>query len=206
MKKLLAVVMAIARPIVLAVILVLFGTSVFAADCNSGVRYQDNGNGTVTDCKTGLVWLRDANCKDTAGGITRGKDGRLNWDDAVKWAAGLHNGLCGLKDGSSAGAWRLPTKTECEAMIADAQSKGYKNPPLTNAAGTAQWTNGHIFYHVLLPGFNYKYYGNRFWSSTEFAGSETIHAWFVGLDGDGGVGANPKKEFSHFVWPVRGGQ
>lgn len=203
MKKLLAVVMAIARTIVLAVVLALVGTSVFAADCNTGVRYKDNGNGTVTDCKTGLVWLKDANCRDTSGGIRPGKDG-LNWDDAMRWAAGLHNGLCGLTDGSSAGAWRLPTKAEWEAMIADANSKGYKDPSLTNAAGTAQWTNGDIFYNVLLSGYDYKYHGNRFWSSTTFAGS-AIHAWFVGIDGVGGVGANPK-EFNHFVWPVRGGR
>jgi len=46
--------------------LVVVSASAYAADCNSGGRYEINGapsaDGTVTDCRTGLVWLKNADC------------------------------------------------------------------------------------------------------------------------------------------------
>jgi hypothetical protein len=53
-------VMTIARAIVLAFVLVLIGTSVYAADCHSGGRYEVLSTGTVQDCRTGLIWLQNA--------------------------------------------------------------------------------------------------------------------------------------------------
>ena len=58
------------RIVVLAFVLVLFGTWAYAADCNNGGRYELNGffnvlDGTVTDCRTGLIWLRNANCTES---------------------------------------------------------------------------------------------------------------------------------------------
>jgi hypothetical protein len=55
----------------------------------------------VTDNLTNLIWLKNANC-----------DGQKDWNEAETWAANLASGTCGLSDGSSAGDWRLPTKTE----------------------------------------------------------------------------------------------
>ena len=98
--------MRVGRIIVLSVVLVWVGTSAYATDCNNGGRYEDNGDGTVTDCRTGLIWLKNANCTDTSNGIAN-PNGYLTWYDALTWAAGLENGLCGLTDGSSAGDWRL---------------------------------------------------------------------------------------------------
>ncbi len=57
------------RILVLTAFLLLFGTWAYAADCNNGGRYENNNNGTVTDCRTGLIWLWNANCEDAAGGI-----------------------------------------------------------------------------------------------------------------------------------------
>src|SRR5512139_2423823 len=34
-------------------------------------RFTDNRDGTVTDNLTRLIWLKDANCTDTVGGIDR---------------------------------------------------------------------------------------------------------------------------------------
>ena len=56
-------------------------------------------NGTVTDGN--LVWLQNADCF-----------GRMTWNDAMSKAASLKSGDCGLRDGSTAGQWRLPTKEE----------------------------------------------------------------------------------------------
>ena len=59
-------------------------------------RFWDNGDGTVTDCSTNLIWLKDADC---FGGQT--------WNDAMASASGLSSGECGLTDGSLVDDWRL---------------------------------------------------------------------------------------------------
>ena len=69
-------------------------------------RFTDNGDGTVTDNLTGLIWLKDANCF-----------GEKIWADALSDANGLASGSCGLTDGSSAGDWRLPNVKELQSLI-----------------------------------------------------------------------------------------
>ena len=63
-------------------------------------RFLDNNNGTITDTMTGLVWLKQADCIH----------GR--WSDALSAINSLASGQCGLNDGSSAGAWRMPNRNE----------------------------------------------------------------------------------------------
>jgi len=69
-------------------------------------RFTDNGDGTVTDNLTGLIWLKNANCFDLR-----------NWATALTDANGLASGSCGLTDGSSAGDWRLPNVRELQSLI-----------------------------------------------------------------------------------------
>ncbi len=71
----------------------------------TGVRYTDNGDGTITDNLTGLIWLQDANCL-----------GAQTWADALSKANGLADGQCGLTDGSRAGNWRLPNINELSSL------------------------------------------------------------------------------------------
>jgi len=71
-----------------------------------GMRFTDNGNGTMTDTLTGLIWLKNANCW-----------GALTWSQALTYAHGLVNGQCGLTDGSIAGDWRLPNVKELTSLI-----------------------------------------------------------------------------------------
>lgn len=186
----------IARTIVLAVVLVLFGTRAYADECNS-LRYSDNFDGAITDCRTGLIWLKDTNCTDSLGltGIDK-SSGYLTWYDALTWVAALGGGACGLTDGSYAGDWRLPTKTEWMAMVANAIKQIIYYPSLTNGAGTAQWTNGDIFYNVQL---------NNYWSSITFPGHAGDYSWCIDMQ-DGNVGHGCLKTQGHYVWPVRGGQ
>ncbi len=68
-------------------------------------RFVDNGNGTVTDKLTGLVWLKNASCIEGS------------WSVALKKAGSLAAGQCGLTDGSIAGQWRLPNVTELESLF-----------------------------------------------------------------------------------------
>ena len=187
--------MKIVRTVIFAVILISYGTFVFAWNCPAGVRYKDNGNGTVTDCELGLVWLKNAKCTDTINGVKPDSYGRLSWDDAAKWTAGLRSGRCGLKDGSKTGDWRLPSMAEWIATVASAKSKGYTDPALTNAAGNAQWTkNGDAFDHV--ESFLY-------WTSTSDPDDPGMDAVFLMSRGDF-INASKDRQSKWFnVWPVR---
>lgn len=69
-------------------------------------RFTDNGDGTVTDNLTGLIWLKNANC-----------DGTKQWADALTFCNGLADGTCGLTDGSVSGDWRLPNVKELQSLI-----------------------------------------------------------------------------------------
>jgi len=142
-------------------------------------RLTDNGNGTVTDNLTGLIWLQTANC-----------DGIKNWADALTWSNALASGSCSLTDSSSAGDWRLPNVRELHSLIDFA----YIWPALSDAAGTAIWSEGDAFSGVV---------SSYYWSSTTYA-VVTGSAWGVGLD-DGFV-TSASKTGSYYVWPVRGGQ
>jgi hypothetical protein len=196
--------MKVGRIVALLVVFVLFGTCGYSdADCITGAKYQAMGDGTVQDCQTGLIWLLDANCETTIkiNGVTNSASG-LSWPDALKWVDGLYGDgsgdtVCSLSDGSSAGDWRLPTKTEWMAMVAYAyKTKGYSNPSLTNDEGTAHWgvSGTSSFTNVHSDGY---------WSSTTLA-VDTKYAWFVYML-EGVMGLNDKPALN-YVWPVRGGQ
>jgi hypothetical protein len=102
-------------------------------------RFTDNGNGTVTDNLTGLIWLKDANCF-----------GEKTWDDALSASNTLASGMCNLTDGSKPGEWRLPNIKELQSLL----DFGQYNPALTL---------GHPFIGgIWTP-------GDRYWSSTTYS-------------------------------------
>jgi PKD repeat protein len=142
-------------------------------------RFSNNGNGTITDNLTGLTWLQNANCTETAGGIDK-SGGLLSWANALAWSNNLAAPTCNLSDGSVAGDWRLPNAKELESLV-DLQNF---NPALPT---------GHPFSTVL---------NSYYWSSSRHA--NTVNAWFVDLS-YGSVYLNYKFDI-YSVWPVRGGQ
>ncbi len=163
---------------------------------NSGDIYVDCGNGTVTDNRTGRVWLKNANCA------------ALNWRAAMVFVAGLADmpagsaaalDDCGLSDGSSPGEWRLPSVAEWEAKIADAVLLGC-SPVITDDAGTGCWSPScNTAGLCALSGVGLFSY----WSSSpivSFPGS----AWAMDLVNGGATGFG--KGSTLFVWPFRGGQ
>lgn len=149
-------------------------------------RFTDNHDGTVTDNLTGLIWLQNANCVATAGGIA--KTGELTWGDALIWSKGLSSGACGLSDGSTVGDWRMPNVAELESLV-DLQRY---HPALPT---------GHPFSNVLPFGIYYAY----FWSSSSVTSNSFLtDALVVNVGYNGGVGQPYKGQFCN-VWPVRGG-
>ncbi|MDD2365137.1 MAG: DUF1566 domain-containing protein [Desulfuromonadaceae bacterium] len=143
-------------------------------------RFTDNGNGTVTDNLTGLIWLKNANCTDTAGGIAK-SSGYLTWNNAITWSSALSAGTCGLTDSSRAGQWRLPNRKELQSLVDRSQA----NPALPA---------GHPFSGVR---------SNFYWSSTSYAVNST-YACFVYMFN--GHVYNHSKPNNYYVWPVRGGE
>ena len=145
-------------------------------------RFTDNVDGTVTDSLTDLVWLKNANCTDTVGGVRKNVGaypGVLNWTRALIWSNALASGKCGLKDGSAAGDWRLPNRRELESLV-DLSQAGPALPA------------GHPFLNVLLT----RYY----WSSSTDA-LVTNRAWSLNLSNSDPGRSNKISGF--FVWPVR---
>ena len=65
----------------------------------------DNGDGTISDSRTGLV------------GLKKPCFGKKPWKQAMSAATRLANGICDLTDGSSVGDWRLLTKAELPTLV-----------------------------------------------------------------------------------------
>ena len=143
----------------------------------NGTRWCDNGDGTVTDMTTGLVWLQKANW-----GGTKPWTDSFGYDDANTRAGILSDSTpdSGLSDGSEEGDWRLPTLTELENLANGIEAVSSYTP---RAFSSVQ--------------------ANVYWSSTTTFGA-TSNAWQVNLI-SGGEGPS-SKTLSNWVWPVRNTQ
>ena len=134
-------------------------------------RMLDNGDGTLTDTVTGLVWLKRADC------ITG------TWSGAVAAVHTLASGQCGLGDGSSVGAWRMPNRKEM-ASLADRA--------LNNQADffDTPWTSADIGVPSAAAVFDRFITFQYYWTSTTDA-SDPTEAWTV-FSCDYGVYDTPK--------------
>jgi len=143
-------------------------------------RWCDQGNGTVKDMTTGLVWLKDAGWGD----IKKWAD-CTTWDDAHTRAGTLYDGMAGepfgLSDGSVEGDWRLPTKSELVGIT----------------TGTEYIRSSQMYKFDNVQSYHY-------WSSTSLA-LYADYAWGVSLV-NGYVVVGTKDYYDYYVWPVRGGQ
>ena len=72
-----------------------------------GAPYTDNGNGTVTDSATGLVWQKCSNGMNATS--CSGSVSTLTWSSAITYCEGLTLG--GRSD------WRLPNINELGSII-----------------------------------------------------------------------------------------
>jgi hypothetical protein len=94
-------------------------------------RFTDNGDQTVTDNLTGLMWAKDANLAS----------GSNDWLVAINYANSLSLGNAGC--GSSYTDWRLPNRFELESLL----DLGNYNPalpsghPFLNVQNHYYWTS-----------------------------------------------------------------
>jgi hypothetical protein len=150
------------------------------------MSFTDNGNGTVTDNNTGLMWQKcsigqnnDAACSGTAS--------IYNWYRASGTYSATYNptslDVCGSLVLGSYSDWRLPAKKELITIVDYAIP--YPGPTIRT---------------VYFP--NTK--SSDYWSSTTYAGGP-VNAWGVDF-GDGGVYGYGKYFDGLYVRCVRGGQ
>ncbi|EGV27587.1 protein of unknown function DUF1566 [Thiorhodococcus drewsii AZ1] len=96
----------------LSLLLGVVQASVFCSDQIAATapdsRYQDNGDGTVTDLVTGLIWKQCAEGMSGAG-CASGSVETFNWQKALQRA----------EDSNFAGSsdWRLPNKNELASLV-----------------------------------------------------------------------------------------
>ena len=150
-------------------------------------RFTDNGDGTVTDHLTGLMWLKDANCMETYDAAHAAAefdqdgavgDGAVMWSHALEFVLGINAGTY-ASCGAGYQDWRLPNVNELVSLSDLSQSQ-----PALQA--------GHPFVNISLQ-WNY-------WSSTSAAGNS---AWAVSTYY--GLPVTYAKGFwERNAWPVRG--
>jgi hypothetical protein len=68
--------------------------------------FKDNGDGTIIDAATGLMWMQIDSAVLNAG---QNGDGQLNWAQALEWAENLV--YAGYSD------WRLPNAKELQSIV-----------------------------------------------------------------------------------------
>ncbi len=141
--------------------------------CEEPCRFIDNGDGTVTDLLTNLIWLKDATC---FGGT---------WSHTTALTAGLNSGECGLSDGSAEGDWRLPTKAELQSIGTEPPATWYDGvPSVTWTVPDAPFTDVETWYYWTSNALEGNIYGR--WSVALFNGytigsyiEDSFYAWSV---------------------------
>ncbi len=155
-------------------------------------RFTDNGDGTVTDNLTLLIW--DKNAK------------RFSPQDfiaAIDSCRGLADNGGDLTDGSKAGDWYLPNIKELLSLI----HYGLGPPVVPDTSGTGGWSQGDPFNNLT---------DSTYWSSNVFLWSPLNEAWAIDMRTGDTVILETEVEWwdPHLpdapddasVWCVRGGQ
>lgn len=162
-------------------------TSSSATSSSTSGQYVINGDGTVTDTKTSLMWKQ---CSEgQSGDSCSGDASQYKWDDAMsKFGSGVS--FAGHSD------WRIPTKDELKSLVYC--SNGTSQATAWNSGCSKGGNVGAGSYQS--PAIDHQAFPNThegiYWSSTEgdaaFAwavyfdvGAESVHP--RNIDGMGGV-------------------
>lgn len=143
-------------------------------------RFTDNGNGTVSDNLTGLMWTQDANVMKTRDPLfdtdSASGDGRVIWQHSLDYINKLNTDkYLGHND------WRVPTVRELGSLIDTS-----RNVPAL--------PTGHLFYNVDTTG--------SYLTSSTYAENSLNGAWCVGIN-YGNQDYSAKTNNGPLVWPVR---
>lgn len=142
----------------------------------------DNGDGTVTDTRTGPMWEKQSD------------DGSIHdKDNAYTWANAFATKVTTLNSTSFAGHndWRLPNRNELESLV----NLGATNPSVDAAFNSACLASCTVTTCSCTR-------SNGYWSSTSIAANPN-NAWIV--DYNNGNVNNDNKTNGYYVRAVRGG-
>jgi len=149
-------------------------------------RFTDNGDGTVSDNLTGIMWLKDADCfgcRDWESALRKVKDFNVNPGDYACWE---YNGA--YND------WVLPNVNELDSL----------NNSEESYSGT--WLEDQGFVNVQQSSVE------SYWSSTTDASSANYwpsvparYAWAVNIRGSF-LKTERKDNHYYHIWPIRTGQ
>jgi hypothetical protein len=176
-------------------------TTLASALCRTlAYRWVDRFDGTVLDCNTSKIWLKDAGCLGTGFWSASSAAGSVQ-AAVVALNAGVDLGCAEYTPGKYTD-WRLPDIEEycssgnqaaqvCSSSLADESliDSNYSFPSVSNAEGNARWTEGDPFVGVVSGGH---------WSAT---GDVNNFAWGVTLM-NGQVIVNTR-DFVVRAWAVR---
>ncbi len=131
-------------------------------------RYMDHGDGTVTDVKTGLQWMRFSLGQEWRGGTCVGEAKTYKWTLALNAVVALNH------KGGYAGRceWRLPTKDELLSLVYCTSGK----PKTWNDTGKP--CEGDYDRPTILQQAFPNTPSSNFWSATVNAGN-SYSAWYV---------------------------
>ena len=146
-------------------------------------RFTDNGNGTITDNLTGLIWLKNFNVPAAQANWATA----LDYIDELNASGTMNSNSAGdtSKGGSHQTDWRLPNLREILSLLDFSQ----ESPPLPS---------GHPFTNVVSDSSSY------YWSSTTHK-TTTTEGWYIRLYQSGGVDKGPKTA-TYYTCAVRGGK
>ncbi|MEI6126350.1 MAG: DUF1566 domain-containing protein [Pseudomonadota bacterium] len=97
-------------------------------------NFVDNNNGTVTDARSGLIWLKNANFYGATDSYTA-----RNYS-----CSNLASGMAGLTDGSVAGQWRIPGLGELQGLGIDSTGTWtMPGEPFINVSGGWYWSSSN---------------------------------------------------------------
>ena len=156
------------------------------------LSYQDNGDGTITDLNTGLMWEKksldgsDHDATKTFVWSSPVTDTVWDWIDAINTEVGNGIGFAGYND------WRLPNVKELQSII----DYGRFNPSVDPVF------NNHVSPGCTVLTCSATVPTGIYWTSTTGA-ENPLSAWVL-LFFEGFVTGAVKSE-SHFVRAVRGG-
>lgn len=109
----------------------------YLVGCSSG-RFTDNGDGTVTDTCTGLMWQQDTADVNGDGEVS---EDRVQGGDAPEWCEAL--AYCESLSFAGHDDWRLPNALELESIVDYARSAPAIDP-VFGALGSYYWSSTSV--------------------------------------------------------------
>jgi hypothetical protein len=132
-------------------VLIVLGFTITVS--NAADRFVANGNGTVSDKKTGLMWAAKDN-----GDL-------ISWPKALTYSQNYNGG--GFTD------WRMPTLSELNSLYdpGEKNSGGYHMTKLIKTTAATCWASDTRGYKAAR--FNFTY-GQVYWLRKSYSGSSRV--------------------------------